>query len=60
MSQIFPRDHKLVAERGRVVFDKPRRVIGNAVPVCIREVVADTLMKHVTAIEAAALKMWLR
>jgi len=48
MLQTFPRDYKFVPENGRVVFDKLGRLIGNAVPVRIGEVIADALVGHVT------------
>jgi len=47
MLQTFPRDYKFVPENGRVVFDKLGRLIGNAVPVRIGEVIADALLHHV-------------
>lgn len=54
MLQTFPRDYKFVPEDGRVVFDKLGRLIGNAVPVRIGEVIADALVKHVTEAWGAA------
>lgn len=48
MLQTFPRDYKFVPEDGQVVFDKLGRLIGNAVPVRIGEVIAQALVDHVT------------
>jgi DNA (cytosine-5)-methyltransferase 1 len=48
MLQTFPRDYKFVPQNGRVVFDKLGRLIGNAVPVRLGEVIADALVNHVT------------
>ena len=47
MLQTFPRDYKFVPREGRVVFDKLGRLIGNAVPVRLGEVIADALVNHV-------------
>ncbi len=47
MLQTFPRDYKFVPQEGRVIFDKLGRLIGNAVPVRIGEVIADALVNHV-------------
>ncbi|MDX8437180.1 DNA cytosine methyltransferase [Mesorhizobium abyssinicae] len=47
MLQTFPRDYEFVPKGGRVVFDKLGRLIGNAVPVRIGEVIADALVNHV-------------
>lgn len=47
MLQTFPRTYKFVPSDGRVVFDKLGRLIGNAVPVRIGEVIADALVSHV-------------
>jgi DNA (cytosine-5)-methyltransferase 1 len=48
MLQTFPRDYKFVPPQGRVVFDKLGRLIGNAVPARIGEVIAEALVNHVT------------
>jgi DNA (cytosine-5)-methyltransferase 1 len=47
MLQTFPRDYKFVPHESRVVFDKLGRLIGNAVPVRLGEVIADALVNHV-------------
>jgi len=47
MLQTFPRTYKFVPQGGRVVFDKLGRLIGNAVPVRIGEVIAAALVDHV-------------
>ncbi|WP_336946686.1 DNA cytosine methyltransferase [Asaia sp. HN010] len=52
MLQTFPRDYKFVQDGGRVVFDKLGRLIGNAVPVRIGEVIADALVKHVREVQS--------
>jgi DNA (cytosine-5)-methyltransferase 1 len=54
MLQTFPRDYKFVPEDGRVVFDKLGRLIGNAVPVRIGEVIASALVDHVKEVWRAA------
>lgn len=54
MLQTFPREYKFVPEDGRVVFDKLGRLIGNAVPVRIGEVIADALIDHVKEVWRAA------
>ncbi len=50
MLQTFPRDYKFVPPGGRVVFDKLGRLIGNAVPVRVGEIIANALVNHVAEI----------
>jgi DNA (cytosine-5)-methyltransferase 1 len=50
MLQTFPRTYKFVPNGGRVVFDKLGRLIGNAVPVRLGEVIADALVSHVAKV----------
>jgi DNA (cytosine-5)-methyltransferase 1 len=47
MLQTFPREYRFVPQNERVVFDKLGRLIGNAVPVRLGEVIADALVNHV-------------
>jgi DNA (cytosine-5)-methyltransferase 1 len=47
MLQTFPRDYKFVAGGELIRFNKLGRLIGNAVPVRIGEVIADALLQHV-------------
>lgn len=54
MLQTFPRDYKFVPKGGRVVFDKLGRLIGNAVPVRLGEVIAESLISHVHEVRRAA------
>ena len=49
MLQTFPRDYRFVPQGGRVAFDKLGRLIGNAVPVRLGEVIARALINHVEA-----------
>lgn len=48
MLQTFPRDYTFVAPNAKVRFNKMGRLIGNAVPVRLGEVIADTLVRHVS------------
>ncbi len=54
MLQTFPRGYKFVPTGGRVVFDKLGRLIGNAVPVRLGQVIAETLVSHVREVRKAA------
>lgn len=45
--QTFPEDYQFLADGERATFNKFGRLIGNAVPVCIGEVVATSLVDHV-------------
>ncbi len=47
MLQTFPRDYKFTSQSERVTFSKLGRLIGNAVPVTIGEVIAQVLLDHV-------------
>ncbi len=47
MLQTFPSDYKFLPEGERVRFNKLGRLIGNAVPVRLGEVIAQALIRHV-------------
>lgn len=47
MLQTFPEDYEFTERSKPVVFSKLGRLIGNAVPVRLGEVIAETLVKHV-------------
>lgn len=47
--QTFPRDYRFAPEGADIKFSKMGRLIGNAVPVRLGEVIAETLTKHVRA-----------
>ncbi|WP_339382803.1 hypothetical protein [Microcoleus asticus] len=47
MLQTFPENYRFLAPGERVCFSKLGRLIGNAVPVKIGEVVAQSLLAHV-------------
>jgi DNA (cytosine-5)-methyltransferase 1 len=47
MLQTFPADYRFTPEGGAIKFNKMGRLIGNAVPVRLGEVVAKTLVAHV-------------
>lgn len=49
MLQTFPRDYKFASSSAEVKFNKMGRLIGNAVPVRLGEVIARTLISHVQA-----------
>ncbi len=51
--QTFPPDYKFVAPDGRITFDGLGRLIGNAVPVRIGEVVAQSLIEHIEGLKLA-------
>jgi DNA (cytosine-5)-methyltransferase 1 len=46
MLQTFPRDYAFVAPDAKVRFNKMGRLIGNAVPVRLGEVIGETLVRH--------------
>ncbi|NEO47606.1 MAG: DNA cytosine methyltransferase [Moorea sp. SIO4A3] len=48
--QTFPPDYKFVADTKPVVFNHVGRLIGNAVPVKLGQVVAQSILNHVTNI----------
>jgi DNA (cytosine-5)-methyltransferase 1 len=50
MLQTFPRSYAFVREDDPVRFNKLGRLIGNAVPVRVAEVIADTFRRHVVAV----------
>jgi len=52
MLQTFPGDYKFVEVNQRVTFSVLGRLIGNAVPVRIGEVIAASLQEHVSSLEA--------
>jgi len=56
MLQTFPRTYKFVAPGEPVRFSHLGRLIGNAVPVRLGEVIAETLMDHVTKANAGELE----
>lgn len=49
MLQTFPRDYAFVAPGAKVRFNKMGRLIGNAVPVRLGEVIGETLVRHAGA-----------
>ena len=54
MFQTFPRDYKFVAPGNQIEFRKIGRLIGNAVPVRLGEVVAMSVTEHLKAVSKAA------
>jgi DNA (cytosine-5)-methyltransferase 1 len=44
--QTFPRDYQFAPQGAAIKFSRMGRLIGNAVPVRLGEVIAETLMKH--------------
>lgn len=50
MLQTFPRSYEFVPDAAPVRFNKLGRLIGNAVPVRIGEVIADTFRAHLAAV----------
>jgi DNA (cytosine-5)-methyltransferase 1 len=54
MLQTFPRDYAFVAPGATVRFNKMGRLIGNAVPVRLGEVIGTTLVEHARAYGALA------
>jgi DNA (cytosine-5)-methyltransferase 1 len=55
MLQTFPRRYKFVAPGEPVRFNHLGRLIGNAVPVRLGEVIAHTLVEHVRLADAGEL-----
>jgi DNA (cytosine-5)-methyltransferase 1 len=51
--QTFPDSYKFVKDGERVRFNLLGRLIGNAVPVRLGEVIAETLLTHTTALQSA-------
>lgn len=49
MLQTFPREYSFVPPGSRVKFNKMGRLIGNAVPVRLGEVIANSILAHVKA-----------
>ncbi|MET3307930.1 DNA cytosine methyltransferase [Bradyrhizobium diazoefficiens] len=54
MLQTFPRSYAFVAPGERVRFSHMGRLIGNAVPVRLGEVIAETFVRHVGSINESA------
>lgn len=52
--QTFPEDYRFVREGEKVIFNKLGRLIGNAVPVRLGEVIAKALTEHVREIHSVA------
>jgi DNA (cytosine-5)-methyltransferase 1 len=52
--QTFPKDYRFVPDDAPVQFAPLGRLIGNAVPVRIGEVVAETFVRHLSQVGAAA------
>lgn len=52
--QTFPKDYRFVPDDAPVQFAPLGRLIGNAVPVRIGEVVAETFLRHLTQVGATA------
>jgi DNA (cytosine-5)-methyltransferase 1 len=50
MLQTFPRDYRFLDEGEKVRFNRLGRLIGNAVPVRLGEVIGETLKRHVEAV----------
>jgi DNA (cytosine-5)-methyltransferase 1 len=51
MLQTFPRKYAFVPKGERVIFNQLGRLIGNAVPVRLGEVIADSIVRHATVLE---------
>jgi DNA (cytosine-5)-methyltransferase 1 len=49
MLQTFPREYRFVEHDDPIRFNKLGRLIGNAVPVRVGEVIADTFREHLVA-----------
>jgi DNA (cytosine-5)-methyltransferase 1 len=47
MLQTFPRNYRFIADGEKVLFSRLGRLIGNAVPVRLGEVIAEVLKRHV-------------
>jgi len=54
MLQTFPRNYAFVAPGEGVRFSHMGRLIGNAVPVRLGEVIAEAFMQHVGSIQQPA------
>lgn len=52
MLQTFPRDYAFVPEGEQIKFNKIGKLIGNAVPVRLGEVIADRLVSHVHSLRS--------
>jgi DNA (cytosine-5)-methyltransferase 1 len=52
MIQTFPRSYKFLQDGEKVRFNGLGRLIGNAVPVRLGEVIGETLKQHVAAVES--------
>lgn len=52
--QTFPKDYRFVQDDAPVQFAPLGRLIGNAVPVRIGEVIAETFVRHLAEVSAAA------
>ncbi|MFD4549411.1 DNA cytosine methyltransferase [Streptomyces sp. NPDC058466] len=50
MLQTFPREYKFIDKDEKVLFSRLGRLIGNAVPVRLGEVIGETLVQHVKAV----------
>jgi DNA (cytosine-5)-methyltransferase 1 len=50
MLQTFPRSYQFVDKAEAIRFNKLGRLIGNAVPVRVGEVIAETFRVHLTAV----------
>ncbi|MCY3949730.1 MAG: DNA cytosine methyltransferase [Acidimicrobiaceae bacterium] len=53
MLQTFPRDYEFVPPDGDVKFNRLGRLIGNAVPVRLGEVVGTAILEHVSSLKIA-------
>ncbi|GEN28748.1 restriction endonuclease subunit M [Halovibrio variabilis] len=51
MLQTFPRDYRFIANNEDVKFSRLGRLIGNAVPVRLGEVIAKSLLRHISSYE---------
>ncbi|MEU6892174.1 DNA cytosine methyltransferase [Streptomyces sp. NPDC046557] len=56
MLQTFPRDYKFLADDETVTFSRLGRLIGNAVPVRLGEVIGEILVEHVRKAEKGTLR----
>lgn len=54
MLQTFPRNYKFLKRGEQVTFSRLGRMIGNAVPVRLGEVIGKCLAEHVRAYESGA------
>jgi DNA (cytosine-5)-methyltransferase 1 len=51
MLQTFPRNYRFIADGEKVLFSRLGRLIGNAVPVRLGEVIAEALRRHVETVK---------